>query len=366
MTNQFKKQKIYFISLGALGVALISSLILLGTNFTEENFYGSSQEADITQCLEDCSKEQLLEKLKQIQLAIKNKNASKPLLKADDKIEITSTVEKFKKQLDSIGEKLNALSEKTDKVSEKHYNKYMMSLIGKLDRAKTSALKLLKITDFETGDKKDIKKYVNLKINLVQIENFLLDHFHDLNISYATEKRIDMFLFDYRIDKNLLSALLNEHQARGLAEKVEVEQKKNTDNVFLQIQNNSDLGKSIILHQQAQHYIFSLQVHKQNNAFRSEENKWIISQIDKAEKYISSAENSGIYKKYIDGVTKNKNSGKNSHYDNDILWPTQTNRGWGSNKNIQKSHGWPNTTQTTDKNLNKTPSKKILDNRGGF
>lgn len=374
MNNQLKKQKIYFVSLGLLGIALISSLVLLSLNTKEQSLVQGSLEGSLSQCLKDCSKEELVEKLKQIQIAINNKDGKKPVAKVTDKLQITASPEKFKKQLDSLEVELNKLDKKSDKIAKENYNQYLVALLKKFTIAKTNAIKKLKVAHFESDEKKAIEKYINLNINLNQIKDFLLDHISDLSMYHPTEEQIDRLLSDNRVDQELLAALLTEHQSRSLAKKAKEEQSKNTDNPVAQMNSNNDVFRSISLHQQAQNYIFSLKRHKQNGAFNKAENKWVIDQIDQAEKYIASSEKFDIKSRnthhsntntnnidYSSGGSFSWSSGTTGYQPN---WPASNGHG----PFILQGYGgfFPKPSHRKRKDNNKNSDRKKYDRQNDY
>lgn len=341
MEQQLKKQKIYFMGLGVLGLALVSSLVLLSlTNKEQEFFQGSTPEASLVECsLEQCSEEELAKKLKQIQVAIKKKSGNKPALKVSGWLDITMDSSEFKIHLDSLKEKLNQLGEASDKASKAKYNKYMEGLVYKLNMAKIKNIKKLQVSAFEKGDADEIKKYTNLNYNLHQIKFFFSAHRYDLSLSEVTEQKINSFLYDNSVDQALLSALVLEKQSRDIAEKAKENQSKNTDDLAAQIKSNQDISFSMNLHNQAQRHIFDLNQKMQRGVFNAAQDKWMLGQISKADQYVKSAEKLEINISEVNSKHTKPNTKKNIKKEPKYRRPSYENQYIGGFNVLDEFHG---------------------------
>ncbi|MBE8162929.1 MAG: hypothetical protein HAW63_02960 [Bdellovibrionaceae bacterium] len=371
MRNSLKKQKNYFISLGVLGLILVGGLVLFSFDAKESSiFSGSSSEAHLTECsLEDCSKAELEKKLFDIQTALNSKKSEKLTIKlSNKKLNIFNLPLDFKKQLIGFDTKLNQLRDSSKKLAEKNYNSYLVAILNQLQLVREAAIKKLRVSDFENTKKAAIKKYVNLNINLNQIKSFLLDHLGDLTISYPSEKYIDRMLLSTQIDQELLTALLNEHQSRNLAITAEKEQKKNTDDPLLQVKNNSDIWRSINLHQRAQSFLFSLQRHKQNGAFKHASHKKMLESIKQAEKYLEASNAEDIKFKYKISSnsdyyhTKYKSDGYN-RFSTQPYYEQSTS--YDNSRNNRNGHNGRNNFRNSFKNNQSQTNKQNNSKRAG-
>lgn len=288
MTQELKKQKIYFVSLGLLGLVLISSLILLSINTKDQtSLQGSTAEGQLPKCsLEDCSDEELALRVTALKNAIAKRSKVTLTHNLSDKTQITAKPEVFLKQLNTLEAELTKLDKSSDKETEKKYNSYLVSLINRFNSARTAAIKKLRVVDFEQNKKQSIEQFINLNANLNQIKEFLQDHRNDLNMHHPTEEQIDAHMYNTNIDQELLASLLLENKSKALAKKAKEEQEKNKNNLTAQVKSNYDISQSIFLHSQAESYIHSLNIHKQKGAFSATSDQWMIDQIAQAEEYI--------------------------------------------------------------------------------
>lgn len=291
------KQATYFVSLGLFSLLLLVALTVLNLNHTQSLWQGSAAdgelEAKLSECgLEDCSSKSLKNKINQLQKLL-NKNIIKEAEKVDakpvkikTKINFIAETAIFEQQLEVFSDQLDLLDDKEGKKAEKYYARYLKALIKKLSLAETKAVKQLNVLDFNKEGLIAIKKYIQLKQNITSARFFLTGHIDDLNIKDKEKKNILSYLRDSKIDQNLLSALLDEHQSRALSKKADKDQKNNKSDIVSQFSSNNDISRSIHLHYQAQAYIFALNQHKYNSAFDNATDRWILDKIEQTEKYI--------------------------------------------------------------------------------